>query len=292
MCEVREKAPIANIFIVNFTYKRNMKTKKMVENKECRVMFDDDLYVYAIKKRGHISFWRKSGVENRQLFEGFFTEIKLLKCEYNIIYRCYLFLKDKHGVCSIVEIINNEIIKTFACYELKKMYRISIDENEEEEKEQDVVIITWNKGKKIYSIWSILRGDIFGPYEYTEIENHNCDVILDGVIAIEDNGYSYDISYLNKVCEGVYYSQKHGGYMFLVDEDGSLFEWMKSDEEDENIYKIETNHNIYTFNSETHEIDCKFLPHRDDDYDYNNDWSKYSDVAYEGYSRLYLGLDD
>lgn len=267
----------------------------MVENQKYRIIRDDYRYIYAIKKRGRISIWLSSERKNEKLFKDDYTDIKLLIRKFYSAggcKACYLYLKDKNNVCHVVEVINNEIVKIFGFHELKKMYRMSINDNDEEEKEQDVVIITWNKGKKIYSIWSILRGNIFGPYEYTEIENHSCGVILDGVIAVEDNGYSYDVSNLNKVCDNVYYSQKNDGYMFLVDEDSSLFEWMKRDEEDENIYKIETNDYIFTFNSEAYELDRKHLLRRDDDYDYYNDWSRYSDVAYEGYSRLYLGLED
>ena len=265
----------------------------MVENQKYKIFKGDYVFLYAIRKRERTSIWLKSELEEKQLLEGVFTEISLLlKCDHSYYDcdRCYLFLKDKNKVCSIVEITNNKIVKIFGYHELAKMYRMTADDNEK--KERDVVIILWNKEKKIYSIWSILKGDIFGPYKYTDIENYSCGVILDGVIAVEDNGYSYDISYLNKVCEGVYYSPKHGGYMFLIDEDGSLFEWMKRDEEDENIYKIETNDYIFTFNSETYELNRKHLLRRDDDYDYYNDWSRYSDVAYEGYSRLYLGLED
>ena len=263
----------------------------MVENRKYKILKDYDLLFYAIRKRGRTSFWVKSEIEEELLFEGIFTEIRLLLRHYDSIYcceRCYLFLEDINNVCSIVEIINNEIVKIFGSHELRKMYRMT--EDNIEKKEQDVVIIIWNKEKKVYSIWSILKGDIFGPYEYTDIETYCCGVTLDGVIAVENNGCNYNISHLNRVCDRVYYDKNNGGYMFLVDEDDSLFKWMERDEEDENIYKIETNDNIYTFNSETHGLDCKFLPRRDDD-DYN-DWSKYSDVAYEGYSRLYLGLDD
>lgn len=265
-----------------------MRTRQMVENRKYKIFKDDYQFYFAIRKRGRISFWLKSEIEEKKIYEGFFTEINLLLKSYNSYYDCegcYLFLEDINNLCSIFEIIDNKIVKIFGSHELRKIYTMT-----NEKKERDVVIIICNKEKKIYSIWSILRGDIFGPYEYTGIENYNYGVLLDKVIAVEDNGCNYNISHLNRVCDSVYYDKNNEGYMFLVDEDDSLFKWMERDEEDENLYKIETNDNIYTFNSETQELDCKFLPRRDDDYD--DDLSKYSDVAYEGYSRLYLGLDD
>jgi len=264
----------------------------MVENQKYKIMRNEGRFFYAIKIRGRISLWLSTEGQEKKLLEDDYTDITILTKKYDrfdFCEECYLFLKEKHGVCSIVEIIDNKIIKTFSFKDFRKMYRIIINDNGKEE--QDEVIIFWNSKKKIYSIWSILRGNIFGPYEYTDIESFRYGVILDGVIAVKDNGYSFDISDLSKVCERMYYDKNNEAYMFLVDEDDSLFEWMERDEEDENIYKLEMNDNIYTFNSETYKLDCKVLPLRDD-YDYYHDWSKYSDVAYEGYSRSYLGLDD
>ena len=269
-----------------------MEKWQMKENRKYRIARDEYRVFYAVKRRGYISIWLNVEGEDRRVFDEDFKNVDLCskKVSYGYLVFCYLFLRNKDDQCSIVDITSLEVVKQFDFHELMKKYRRTINEDDEDgEGIQDNVIILWNKKKKVYSIWSLLKGYIFEPYEYTTIEIYSEGVILDGKIAVEDIGCEIDISSYNELNGHIYYNKEKDDYLFLVDEDGILFERMERDEEEEYIFKIETKDNKYTFNTETQELERKPLPPYHDN---NEDWSKYSDIAYEGYSGLYLGLEE
>lgn len=269
-----------------------MKKRQIIDNRKYILARDDYRVFYAIKRRGNISIWInvEGEDEDRRVLDEDFKDVYLCskKVSYGYMDYCYLFLRNKDDQCSIIDITSLEVVKQFDFQELMKKYRRTINEdNEDGEGIQDYVIILWNKEKKVYSIWSLLKGYIFEPYEYTTIEIYSEGVILDGKNAVDNCGCSLDISDYEEITGPVYYNKKNDKYLFLVDEDGVLFDLMREKGEEGNIFEIETNYNIYTFNSETQELKSSSIP--PDDY---YDLSKYSDIAYEGYSRLYLGLED
>lgn len=159
---------------------------------------------------------------------------------------------------------------------------------EDDKETQDVVLVLWNKNDKYYRVWSLMKGILFSTDKYQEIKRFNNGAIIDGKIAVDDTGYKDDISTYKEICDcGVFYSEEKNDYKFLVNVDNTLFCHMDKDEEDENIVSCETDDYVYKYNIETGNLLCKEITH-----EYNVDWSDYSDVPYEGHSRLELGLDD
>lgn len=270
-----------------------MKKRQIIDNRKYILARDDYRVFYAIKRRGNISIWInvEGEDEDRRVLDEDFKDVYLCskKVSYGYMDYCYLFLRNKDDQCSIIDITSLEVVKQFDFQELMKKYRRTINEdNEDGEGIQDYVIILWNKEKKVYSIWSLLKGYIFEPYEYTTIEIYSEGVILDGKNAVDNSGYSMDISDLEKIRSDIYYDKKNDCYLFLVDMDGVLLGYMERSKDDENIREFESKYDIYMFNTETQVLKSRPIP-SEPEYD---DWSKYSDIAYEGYSRLYLGLED
>ena len=257
------------------------------DNKRYRIIRVDNFEIYAIKKHG--LFYIYAHEDNNDclwLNEGY-TDIKIQqrngsfsKPEY-----CYLMLKDEYGLCTIIEILSKSIKMCFNDYQCIRKYKRKIEIDDEEQ--NDIVYVLWDKDDMWYSVRSLMKGFLFNTYDYSNIKQYSCGAILDNKIAVDIEGYSFDISSYEEInYEGIYYSKEKNDYLYLLNDNRTLFVTMKEDPEDENILRVELDDRIITYNKVTEEFFTKHIENFEDD------WSQYNDIAFEGYSRLELGLDD
>ena len=118
-------------------------------------------------------------------------------------------------------------------------------------------------------------------------------VILDNEIVVEYEGCTIDLKkyvLFMEVEEGeILYNKEYDCYLLHLDQFGSAYVRLYDNEDNDNILEsVERNGHIFVFNKKKKELVEKEL--RDDYYD--NNWSDYADIAYEGYGRLELGLED
>lgn len=199
---------------------------------------------------------------------------------------CYLMLKDDYDICTIVEILSKKVKKSFNEYQCIKRYKRKVEVDGKEV--NDIVYVLCDKYDMWYSVWSLMRGFLFNTYEYSEIKQYSCGAILDNKIAVDLRGYSFDISSYKEInYEGVYYSEEKDDYLYLLNDNRTLFVSLEADSDDENVVMAQLGERVFRYNKETDEFFEDRLPRFED-----VDWSQYNDIAYEGYSKQELGLDD
>ena len=269
-----------------------------LENKKYRIIRIDDFEIYAIKKHGLIYIYaREDNTDYLWLEEGY-KDVKLqLRSEpFSDPVYCYLLLKDEYGICTIIEILTKKVKKSFNDNQCIKKYKrkIEIDDEEIDDEEidikeiNDIVYVLWDKDDMWYSVWSLLKGYLFNTYEYTEIKQYSCGAILDQKIAVDIEGYSFDISSYKEINhEGVYYSKEINDYLYFLNDNRMLFVSLEENPNDKDVVMIELDDRIIRYNIEKDELSIDAPPRYED-----IDWSQYNDIAYEGYSRQELGLDD
>lgn len=253
---------------------------RYIENKKYCVFQYDSLAIYFIKSHGSFRVYKMENGMTSQLLNDVFVDVKLLSkgdCY------CYLLLRKFNGSCTVIDILNMETVNSFHRSELLFLYKRTIDK--EYEKETDAVFALWKQDKKNFSIWSLKEGYLFEPYDCNKLEEYANGVILDDKLAVEYNGSSYDISSYKEIKGCVYYSEEKDRYLYLLDQDESLFVTMDADEYDKNIVKADLISRKIEYNKKTEEL--SIIESEDP-----TDWSEYNDIAYEGYSRLELGYDD
>lgn len=205
---------------------------------------------------------------------------------------CYILLKEIDDTGTLMELLNQKVllanilwknckfaVRTVGCYPNEKT---------------DVVIRLWYKKEKSYSLYSIVEGYIFGPYHYSIIEEHASYDVLDSTLYIENNGRRRDLSeYYVKEIETDTYS-----YEVYFNENDDVFimldrlYYMSPDEYEDNIRECETENVIYKYDMSTEKLELEIKTN-----DFDNIWTYQelrdaADIAYEGHSRLELGLED
>lgn len=205
---------------------------------------------------------------------------------------CYILLKEIDDTGTLMELLNQKVlllnilwknckfaVRTVGCYPNEKT---------------DVVIRLWYKKEKSYSLYSIVEGYIFGPYHYSIIEEHASYDVLDSTLYIENNGRRRDLSkYYVKEIETDTYS-----YEVYFNENDDVFimldrlYYMSPDEYEDNIRECETENVIYKYDISTEKLELEIKSN-----DFDNIWTYQelrdaADIAYEGNSRLELGLED
>lgn len=233
------------------------------------------------------------------LEEGF-ADIKVL-WRYDFDYReewepaCFVILKELDGNGRVVELISKRnIVKDFQFKNYKggayKCEYVSPNEPSlySEEIITDTILRFLDYGKKNFALYSIKDDKYLFSYDYVNIGVYSKGVLLDDKIAVENNGFIKDFSGYEFDGE-MFYNKEKNDYWIIIDESGKngrFIDSFKQDEYNEDVLKLDTNNFIYTYNKKTEELKRK--EYRDEDID----WSEYTDIAYEGYSRLYLGLED
>lgn len=240
--------------------------------------------IYAKKINGFVRIFVKENGQESLLLEDDFIGLKKLSTEGDFVY--YL-LRNKYDMYSIMDFPFCNLIKSFPKSHIKRAYRREFFNGGYK---KDVVFVLWDKENKIYSIWSMFEGYLFKPYNYIEvIDRYTCGVLLDNKIIVEDNGYSFDISPYKEIGNGIYYNQVKDNYLYQLDEyeTKTIFVDLHPDICDDDILKNDDYIWHVIFNKKTKQVT---IEQSNDDYE--TDWSQYNDVAYDGYSRLELGLDD
>lgn len=278
-------------------YKQNARYLTFVNKNDFRYFF--------IKEGSRIKFYVGRGgfVEEIPLQEAYY-DVKLLMTSGNkdinsrVYYSsrrceneaCYLLLKKGNGKGVIMELLEGKILLEGINWGNFKAGSRIVDQKD------DVVIRVWDKQKCEFSLYSLLEGFIFGPYRYSTIIEYGCCVVMDENLYVDDDGWttdlsSYKIDYLETDCEDIMmYSnkEKNSYYIFL-----NRLNWLWEDEDNENIRVFENDQYIFRYNKLKNELKIDRVESDslfgEWTYDSLNDAA---DIAYEGYSRLELGLED
>lgn len=233
---------------------------------------EGDLNISAVYKDGLFSIIGhpvccEDNTRDIEWINGKYKSVKVIyeSDELNIDNKCcYIILKEISGNGVIINLLNKETIKKDFPYEDYKSCKKRTIESNYQYKD-DLVLKFMNDKKKVFSLYSISEGYIFGPYDYNEIEEFQYGVILDNKIAVADDGWTIDLS-LYKNDGQVYYNEKQ--YLLFVDEDGSLFTFMEEDENNDSILRAETNDYIYTYNKETEELNREVIEDHESLFDF------------------------
>lgn len=263
----------------------------------------DNLEFYLKKQKGFIYIYKheicthRDDCSNDSLWMDIgFLDIKILwKSSYSDeSYICIIMIKDINGKGRIIDLLSKQtILEKFIYNSYRGIARRTIckdihDYNSQHKK--DVVVSFLNKKTKYFALYSLEeRNFIFGPYNYVDIEDDQFGVILDEKLIVNNNGDMLNLSEYEATADSeVYYNNKKNDYVFVREVDGSLFHFFDSDKKDNNLLKLNFEEYIVTFNKETEELQTESINQNERDLD---DWSWAADIAYEGYSRLELGLD-
>lgn len=238
-----------------------MGKKKIIKLDLCYV-WDGDLLISAVYGNGLFSIiGHPVGCEDNtrdiEWINGKFKSFRTIKesDERDVNKYYYVILKDISGNGIIIELLTKETIKKdFPYDEYKSCEKTSIESNNEQK--DDFVLKFINDKKKVFSLYSISEGYIYSPYQYQEIEEYQYGVILDNKYAINNSGWVIDLS-LYKNNGQVYFNEKE--YLLFLDEDSCFFTFMDEDEDNEFIFRAETNNYIYTYNKETEELNRELI---------------------------------
>lgn len=245
----------------------------------------------------------KDGDDELPLQESYY-DIKLLmtqgrnriaNCHEYVSYRkeknaCYVLLKKGNGKGVLMELFEEKIILDDINWKNFKAKIVT------EDGKNDLVIRLWDKRKHDYSIYSLLEGFIFGPYRYSTITEYCSCVIMDKNMYVDDYGWTTDLSKYtidsldSNWGEIEIYSRKEKDvyYVFL-----DCLQRMSQEEYNEKIMVYEGDNFIYRYNKVTKEIIIERVERNNLDGEWTYDsLIDAANVAYEGYSRLELGLDD
>lgn len=247
---------------------------------------------YCINKNGLINIYQHNDRDADYYhdiiwIDGSFTDIKLLW--KNDVYSnkrfCYLLLKEYNGKGKIIELLENKIILEKFQFNSFKVVKKRTINNENGVDKEDAVISFLNKKTKFFALYSITEKFIFGPYNYKVMEQYAYGYKLDDKFIIENNGEIIDISGY-EFNGTVWHNKDNDDYFMDLDIDGSVVKWLENDEYDKDLLFADVENTRYIYNKSTEELHHERL-YNDDPVD----WSMYNDIAYEGHSRLELGLE-
>ena len=206
---------------------------------------------------------------------------------------CYMLFKNNEGKAYVMEIFSKDIIlKDIDYRDVKSVKQRTLFPDEcwmiDEDERKDATLVIWNKKQKLYSVFSIKEGYIFGPNTYREIEECVSGVIIDEHLSVENDGYIFDFAGYEKDGE-VYFNKDKDDYrMFIDDADGMFYVMEKDQYTNDDVVKLEIEDNngtiIYKYNKETGEFNQDYV--RDDDgyqYTERDTWWALTDGQYGDY---------
>lgn len=268
----------------------------MIDNKAYRLIWlEEDTQLIVVRSNGLMRIYKryedeKSIFHDTLWLEDCYKEIKIImkSGHHSNIKYYYALLADENGTHSIIELISKEaILSEFQFNHLKIVHKEIEPVPFLTPEVVDVIFRIFVRKKKMYGLYSLRKGFVFGPYKYETIEIHNYGVILDDKYAIDNDGFVMDITEYDRNGYDLYISKDKKKYLLFLDQKEGMLYPMTKDDYDENIMIAETDHEIFKYDITTGECKCEFKRN-----DYEVDLSKYGDIAYEGYSKLELGLED
>ena len=201
---------------------------------------------------------------------------------------CYALIKNTNGSAFIIELVKKKnVIENFKISNFRASSKRNCGDILHER--EDVTACFIDRKTKMYAVFSLTVGLLFGPYNYKEIDDHIYGVILDGRYAVENNGLTIDLFNYEQVENWVYKNKSDNSYLFMLDEDGQLFHKAHKDTLDDDFRVVSLKKGEYRYNIISG--GSKYSQYIDND-DEDMDWSKYNDTVFEGHSMLELGLED
>lgn len=204
---------------------------------------------------------------------------------------CYMLFKNSEGKAYVMEIFSKDIIlKDINYRDVKSVkQRTLFPDKWWEDERKDATLVIWNKKQKLYSVFSIKEGYIFGPNTYREIKECVSGVIIDKHLSVENDGYIFDFAGYEE--DGlVYFNKDKDDYrMFIDDADGMFYVMEKEQYTNDDVVKLEIEDNngiiIYKYNKETGEFNRNYVRDDDDGYQYTerDTWWALTDGQYGDY---------
>lgn len=208
--------------------------------------------------------------------------------------KCYYLLENYLREAYIIDILNKKIIlKDFERRDFKGSSPVYNKKKGINYGIIDTYIRFVNQEEKKLSFYSLSKGLFIRSQSFDEIELYRNGYILNKKTLFNNIGdVREDITgYVKETkVENVYYNEQKGNCILLLDHVDKLFLVLESDEEDVLIFEAIYNEKNYKYNIGSQELKIFNAPK---DYeDVPDNWTAAdASCAYEGYSRLELGLD-
>ena len=271
---------------------------KLIPRKRYVFFNIDNLKIYAIRNNGYIRILYHNNKENYQedkpWIDGIYKDLKQLCTIYNKkgeLCAYYLYLRGLRRNCKIIELYNKKItIDNFLMHEFdgwfKKDNFIQINNPNE------CILRFHNRNRKIYALYTVKGDCLFGPYKYSTIEKWSNGVLIDEKFIVENNGQIYDVSKYKDLGQNIYFDRETNNYFILLDHRDSLLFKLEESFKDENIYTIDVDDGILKYNSQNNELVFETNDNKPRVEWTQEELEEAAEIAYEGYSRLELGLED
>lgn len=266
----------------------------MIPNKKYYLIKDYGRYIYAVNKDGYIQIYVHDISENKDFLwlhdrycdMRFITENDFL--EDNRYY--YIILKTCDGMGHIVDIVTNKTVLENFRYAHFDGYHKYVTLEDAKTKAHILLRIN-NRTKNQYSIYSTVDEKyIIGPISYNSIEVFRNGVILNDTYVIENNGHSFDLSdYCFSEKSKVYINKKENRYIFRFDYE-CLFHCLQKSKQ-KGILTARIQYTDYYYNIAEDKF-YKKSPSSSFTGWTKRELAEAADIAYEGHSRLELGLED
>lgn len=262
----------------------------MISNKTILIK-NNNIKIYAVIENGVFQIFIHDIAKDKDevWVKGQYCNIKFISktdfLEKDKYY--YVILKGLDGEGSLVDLITGKtILEDFNFDDYLGHYKYIRSENQ---KNITHIEMSFNKKEeKEFSLFSIAEMKyIIGPKKYNSIEICRNGVILDNTYAIEKIGRIIDLSeYYYSEKSKVYINKKKKSFLVKFDYEGMLFyELHKSRRKGILITRLQ--YTYYFYNIAEDKLYKKTLSHG---------WTKRelaeaTEIAYEGHSRLELGLE-
>lgn len=257
----------------------------LFENKRIRV--------YSMRKNGLYYIYKSDmidgNIRNRQwLTDSYLHVLPLWINNDNESPACYCLLENYLGDGFIMELISQEIVlKDFNYCDFRSRSEVLNNKKGFEMKIIDTMVGFIDKRNKIFSLFSISNGFVFGPYTYNEIDVYKNGVVLDGKTMVMNSGFIKNIEGYTKIDE-LYYNELKDEYLLISDITNKFPLILVPD--DKEFFYLETyyNNNIYKY-----DVKQRTLKKVEQEYeDHDQQWTAAdSYYAFEGHSELELGID-
>ena len=211
---------------------------------DCKILFQNDRpFPFGNSKKQTIDFCYvllKDITDYGQIVEIVSKYVVIQKLEYNNkcialahytnkeqeIY-CYILFEDTKGNGVVMEIFTKEVLLCDFKYSDKRSIKRISPEKGSPQVRNDAIIGFLNRENKTFSLFSVLKGYLYEPYNYSVIEEHSKGVILDNKTIVTNDGIIKDIKgYLRK--DKVIYNIEKGDFILLIDdkEEENMFVYM------------------------------------------------------------------
>lgn len=265
-----------------------------IQNKRYYLIKDNDRQIYAVNKEGYIQIYIHSLAENIDTLwvKGQYCDLRFIS-KTDFVEDCnyyYVILKSLDGEGHVIDLISNKtVLENFRYAHFDGHYKYVTIENE---KIITHILLRFNNTeKRQYSVYSMSAEKIIiGPIKYESIEICRNGVILDKSYVIENNGYSFDLSeYTLSEKSNVYFNKKEGLFLIRFDYEGALFHSLHKSKR-KGILTTRIQYTDYYYNVAEDKL-MKKSPSTSYAGWTKRELEEAADIAYEGHSRLELGLE-